>query len=264
MYPLLQLALWRCFHLPVCELINLGQSTSYPAIPTLASSLNTAPSLVPTIEDLTAPNAQTVCPGYIASNIEENGTGFTADLTLAGEPCNAYGNDVADLVLSVEYQTAKRLNVRILSRYLAPQNSSQFILPSFLTPQPGVEGHGNLGSSELNLTWSNDPSFQFEVSLAGSAEVLLSSSCSAIVSEDQFLELATSMVPDYNICGLAENMHQFRLGTNLTRTFCAADAGNPIDYNIYGTHPIYLETQYHSKSNSTSRSIYARNAHSQE
>lgn len=40
--------------------------------------------------------------------------------TLAGELCNAYGNDVVDLVLSVKYQTPESLNVWIFPRYLAP------------------------------------------------------------------------------------------------------------------------------------------------
>ncbi len=169
-----------------------------------------------------------------------------------------------DLVLSVEYQTEKRLNVRIVPRYIAPQNSSQFILPAFLTPQPGVEGQGSKASSELNFTWSNDPSFQFEISRTGSGEVLFSTFGNVIVFEDQFLELATSMVPDYNVYGLAEVVHQFRLGTNLTRTFYAADAGNPIDLNQYGSHPMYLETRYHNGSDSTSHGVYSRNAHGQE
>lgn len=47
------------------------------------------------------------CPGYKASNIEDNGSTFTADLFLAGKPCHAYGRDLVDLKLEVEYQTGK-------------------------------------------------------------------------------------------------------------------------------------------------------------
>ena len=45
------------------------------------------------------------CPGYTASNIQQTSSGLTADLTLAGEPCNVYGTDLRDLTLTVEYQT---------------------------------------------------------------------------------------------------------------------------------------------------------------
>lgn len=45
------------------------------------------------------------CPGYKASNVQQTSNGLTADLTLAGYPCNVYGKDVQDLTLLVEYQT---------------------------------------------------------------------------------------------------------------------------------------------------------------
>lgn len=52
-----------------------------------------------------SPNTQ--CPGYKASNVKENAHSLTADLTLAGEPCNSYGKDLKDLRLQVEYQTGR-------------------------------------------------------------------------------------------------------------------------------------------------------------
>jgi alpha-glucosidase len=45
------------------------------------------------------------CPGYTASNVKNDGSTVTADLTLAGTACNAYGKDLSDLKLLVEYQT---------------------------------------------------------------------------------------------------------------------------------------------------------------
>lgn len=45
------------------------------------------------------------CPGYKASNVQKSDTGLTADLTLAGEACGVYGDDVRELRLGVEYQT---------------------------------------------------------------------------------------------------------------------------------------------------------------
>jgi len=189
---------------------------------------------------------------------------MTADLTLAGEACNVYGNDIADLTLSVEYQSQNRLNVRMVPRYIAPSNESQYILSPYLTGLPGIEGNQTMSNGDLNLTYTNEPSFQFEVSRAGSGEVLFSTFGNVIVFEDQFLELATSMPANYNVYGLAENIHQFRLGNNYTQTFYAADSGNPIDGNLYGTHPMYLETRYKDGEDSMSHGVYARNAHGQE
>lgn len=47
------------------------------------------------------------CPGYKASNFHQTQTTFTADLTLAGKPCNVYGTDLAHLKLEVDHETGK-------------------------------------------------------------------------------------------------------------------------------------------------------------
>lgn len=46
------------------------------------------------------------CPGYKASNVKSQGGSITsANLNLAGAPCNVYGTDLNNLKLLVEYQT---------------------------------------------------------------------------------------------------------------------------------------------------------------
>lgn len=47
------------------------------------------------------------CPGYAASNVVKTDSSLTADLTLAGDACNAFGEDIKNLKLLVEYQTSK-------------------------------------------------------------------------------------------------------------------------------------------------------------
>jgi alpha-glucosidase len=47
------------------------------------------------------------CPGYTASNVQNDGSKVTADLSLAGTACNVYGDDLTDLKLEVEYQTGE-------------------------------------------------------------------------------------------------------------------------------------------------------------
>lgn len=47
------------------------------------------------------------CPGYKASNVQQTDRSLTADLTLAGKPCNTYGTDLQNLKLLVEYQTGR-------------------------------------------------------------------------------------------------------------------------------------------------------------
>jgi alpha-glucosidase len=66
------------------------------ALPALATSLAKRQSGSASIDD---------CPGYTASNVQDDGGRVTADLALAGEACNVYGTDLTDLKLEVEYQT---------------------------------------------------------------------------------------------------------------------------------------------------------------
>lgn len=248
-----------------CSALASAQtSTSYRAIGTLSPQVDAAPSLVPAIYDPTAPDPQVVCPGYKASNVVNTTQGFTADLVLAGAACSAYGNDIADLTLTVQYQTKQRLSVKVFPKYIAPQNSSLYILSPTLTPLPSGDGSTTAATSDLQFVWTNSPSFQFQVTRASTGEVIFSTYGYKLVFEDQFLELKTSMVNDYNVYGLAENIHDFRLGNNYTQTFWAADSGNPVDGNLYGTHPMYLETRYNEGANSSSHGVYARNAHGQE
>ena len=215
--------------------------------------------------DPTAPNAQQVCPGYTAYNVAESSCGLTADLTLAGEACNVYGNEIEDLSLVVEYQSQERLSVRIFPKYISESNYSLYILDEAFTPVGHAEG-GSKNASDLTFTWSNSPSFQFRVSRVSSGEVLFDTYGSVIIFEDQFLELRTSMVPDYNVYGLAENLHSFRLGNNYTQTFWNAynlDNDQELDVNGHSVHPMYLETRYGNGS-SRSHGVYARNAHGQD
>jgi alpha-glucosidase len=200
--------------------------------------------------------------------VQNTSTGLCADLTLAGPACNIYGNDIADLTLVVEYQRQQRLAVRIYPKHVDSSNSSHYILDSDVAPQPIVDDGYDAGNSDLVFTWSNDPSFAFKVARKRNGEVLFDTTGNKLVFEDRFLELSTSMVDDYNIYGLAESLHSFRLGTNWTQTFWASynlDNDNVIDVNGHSTQPMYLETRYpDGGGESSSHGVYARNAHGQD
>ncbi|KAL8243909.1 hypothetical protein R6Q59_010167 [Mikania micrantha] len=240
---------------------------AFPPTPILPSSINYAPSVTPTIQDPTAADPQQVCPGYIASNVQESSSGIIADLTLAGQACNVYGNDIQYLTLSVEYQTQQRLAVKIVPKYLAANNRSQYILSGDLTPLPSASSNCSQGSSDLAFAWTNSPNFQFKITRKSSGDVVFSTYGRKIVFEDQFLELVTSMVPNYNIYGLAESLRGFRLPNyNFTQTFWNAynlDNDQELDVNGHSVHPVYIETRY-SNGCSYSHGFYGRNAHGQD
>lgn len=142
---------------------------------------------------------------------------MTGTLTLAGPACNVYGNDIPVLSMTLSYQSQSRINLEIVPAYLSHKNYTQYILSPYIVTKPEPEGSFKMGNTDLVFHYKNEPTFQFQVTRRSNGEVIFSTYGTKIVFEDQFLELVTSMVPDYNIYGLAENIHQFRLGNNLTR-----------------------------------------------
>lgn len=54
------------------------------------------------------------CPGYKALKVEKHGSGLTANLELAGEACNAYGDDLKDLILEVTYESGEFCSAHVL------------------------------------------------------------------------------------------------------------------------------------------------------
>ncbi|KAL8867462.1 MAG: hypothetical protein Q9174_005651, partial [Haloplaca sp. 1 TL-2023] len=261
-------------------------TSSFRPIFTVPTEADVGAPLLPNINDPNATDAQTVCPGYNASDVQRTAYGLTATLNLVGPACNAYGTDIETLNLTVEYQSADRLAVRIVPAYIDAVNSSQFILPTQLVPQPTVDADADTSvlSNELSFTWSNDPTFSFSVYRQSNGDVLFSTVGTKLVYEDQFIEFASALPENYNLYGLGETIHGLRLGNNFTKTMWAADVGDPIDYNIYGSHPFYLDSRYYEVDSSTgnmtlvtsnetnstaeytsySHGVYNRNAHGQE
>ncbi|WQF87535.1 Putative glycoside hydrolase family 31, galactose mutarotase-like domain superfamily [Colletotrichum destructivum] len=238
---------------------SIASGTSQFTVP--ASAIEGA-LLIPNIEDPESTDPQSVCPGYTASHIQTTSHGFTADLDLAGSACNVYGNDVEALSLVVEYLATDRLHVQVLPRYIDARNSTWFILPEELIPKPAADGKASSdgSNSDLEFKWTNEPTFGFNVSRKSTGDVLFTTAGTKLVFEDQFFEFASPLPENYNLYGLGEVIHSFKLNNNLTRTLYAADVGDPIDGNIYGSHPIYLDTRYYQVNSDSKEAVYVANA----
>jgi len=241
---------------------STGTTTSYREIFTLPASVDASVPLLPNINDPEAVNPQDVCPGYTASNVKRTAYGLTAALSLAGDACNVYGTDVEYLDLTVEYQSNDRLHVEIVPTYIGASNSSWFLLPEALVDKPTIDADANSTTldNDLNFVWSNDPTFSFQVIRQSTGDIIFSTSGTQLVFENQFVEFASSLPENYNLYGLGEVIHGLRMGNNFTRTLWAADVGDPIDQNIYGDHPIYLDTRYYEVDETTGNLTYAANA----
>lgn len=214
------------------EVIEInGTTQTFRPIFTVPAEAALAAPVLPNIKDPEARDAQTVCPGYNASNVIRTAHGLVATLTLAGPACNVYGTDVDVLNLTVEYQSADRLAVKIVPAYVDTSNSSQYLLPTNLVHQPTVDADADTTSltNDLSFVWSNEPTFSFSVYRKSTGDSLLSTAGTKLVFENQFIEFASSLPDQYNLYGLGESIHGFRLGNNFTKTMYAADIGDPID-----------------------------------
>lgn len=101
-----------------------GTPTTFRDVFTIPASADVGANLLPNVDDPDAKDAQDVCPGYKASQLQENDRGLAAVLTLAGKPCNVYGTDVEVLNLKVEYQADSRLAVQISPAHVVRKECS--------------------------------------------------------------------------------------------------------------------------------------------
>jgi alpha-glucosidase len=195
--------------------------------------------------------AQDNCPGYSAANIQQSASGLTADLYLDGPPCNVYGTDLANLTLTVEYQSGKTHDVSTsftnksgTRLHVLIQDQAQLVyqIPDSVLPRPGSTS-ASQADSELQFSYVESP-FSFAVSRS-SGDVLFNMSGSAIIFESQYLRLRTALPSNPNIYGLGEHSDHFKLNnTNYTRTLWSRDSyAIPAGTNLYGNHPTYLESR---------------------
>lgn len=149
-------------------------STSIGPWGTLAADADDGQPILPNIYDPNAANAQSVCPGYKAGNVQHNQFGFTATLTLAGDPCNVYGDDVESLDLAVEYQSADRMHVEISPTYIGKNNESWFVPPADIVAAASrdTDAEHTVPMNDLNITWGNEPSFWIKVTRKSNSKSL--------------------------------------------------------------------------------------------
>ncbi|KZV75261.1 glycoside hydrolase family 31 protein [Peniophora sp. CONT] len=199
-------------------------------------------------------------PGYELTSVQENASGLTASLALAGDPCNAYGLDISNLTVIVTYETAERLHVSI-----SDAEQQQFTLPAEYFPRP-VNESTLKESSDLEFNYESSP-FTFWITRASNGDVLFDTrnaslpteSTSALageplngfklVFEDQYLELTSALPKNANIYGIGEAVSTSGLRRDVSingtlQTMWARDIQDPVNENMYGMHNVYLEHRY--------------------
>ncbi|KAI0770901.1 glycosyl hydrolases family 31-domain-containing protein [Trametes elegans] len=213
------------------------------------------------------------CSGYTVVSQKESGQGLLINLTLAGPACDAFGHDVHNLTVEVSYETSTRLHVNIYDT-----EKMQFTVPEDVVPlSPGEDDATLKTRSDLEFHHNPDP-FEFWITRRSEPDsrplfdtrrqslpptpippVIPTDNSTALdgfplVFEDQYLQLTSALPRDANVYGLGEVLASsgFRRdvgangGAGTVQTMWARDSPDPIDENIYGSHPIYLEHRYDS------------------
>ncbi|XP_006458747.1 hypothetical protein AGABI2DRAFT_64273 [Agaricus bisporus var. bisporus H97] len=170
------------------------------------------------------------CPGYNAQNVKTEGGTLTADLTLADEACNVFGEDLTTLSLR------DRIHLKIVDA-----NSSRYEIPESVLPRPSNHAVSP-DSASIQFNFTTSP-FTFSIYRSSSQEVLFSTASHPIIFEPQYLRVKTNLPDNANIYGFGEHTNPFHLSTaNTTLTLWSRDSpGIPAGRNLYGNHPVYFE-----------------------
>ncbi|KAK2755018.1 hypothetical protein FQN54_006546 [Arachnomyces sp. PD_36] len=192
------------------------------------------------------------CPGYGATNVVQSGSKLTADLDLAGDPCNTYGDDIESLQLEVTYETENRLHVKIWDT-----QNQVYQVPSGVLPPPDSNSTTQPSDSAIQFNYVENP-FSFAITRTDTQETLFNTSGFQFVFQSQYLHLQTSLPNDANLYGLGEHADTFRLPTtDHTRTLWSRDAGGvPPGTNLYGNHPMY----YDHRGSEGTHGVFLRNS----
>ena len=202
---------------------------------------------------------QQIVGGYAVTSAQATSSPPGWTLALALYDGNGYfGTDTPQLTVNVAFETAQRLRVKISDPDTARWEIPQSILP--ITP-PDV----NVGELMYSFSYTSEP-FGFAVTRVDDGEVIFNTTApltdqgipmfNGLVFSDQYIEISSVLPSEPVFYGLGEKVTSLQLETaGNPITFWARDAATPVDENIYGSHPFYLE---HRRTVSTEAEMAAR------
>ncbi|KJE94142.1 lysosomal alpha-glucosidase [Capsaspora owczarzaki ATCC 30864] len=198
---------------------------------------------------------------YVVKSIAQTSVGYDITLTLVSAPAT-FGPDVVNPKVSVSYDTADQLRVRIVDS----DDSSRWEVPTWLSPLPPPP---TKPAANPNYVFSTAPigqPFWFAVSRASDGKPLFNTSSTDatpfnnMVFEDQYLEISTQLPSTNYIYGIGEHVQSMRL-TPDTYTLWAYDTPTPVLNNLYGAHPFYIEQRADT---GKAHGVFFRNSNGQD
>ncbi|KAJ8584016.1 glycoside hydrolase family 31 protein [Rhizopogon salebrosus TDB-379] len=217
--------------------------------------------------------------GYTLRSLHESDIGLTAQLTLAGPACNAFGLDILDLTIEVTYQSLSTLHVKVYDTA-----NQQFTILESVIELPVAPTTSYLGSPDLVFNYDATP-FAFWITRRSDPDAMplfdtrassrpptpipsSNASDPSTAFDDQYLQVTSALPYGTNIYGLGEIIASSGCrrdigtdgGVGTIQTHWSRDIQDPIDENMYGSHPIYLEHRYNATTGDASSSVFLLSA----
>ncbi|XP_076769599.1 putative maltase-glucoamylase 2 [Arvicanthis niloticus] len=172
--------------------------------------------------------------GYEVTNVPTNSsTGLTAQLKKLSSP-SLFGNDIADALLTAEYQTSNRFHFKITDfneiRYEVPYENINL-----------MNGTAEKSSLSYDVEVTNKP-FSIRVLRKSNKRVLLDTGIGPLQFDQQYLQLSFRL-PSSNVYGLGEHVHQqylHNMSWNTWPIFTRDTTPTEGMINLYGAHTFFL------------------------
>uniref|UniRef100_A0ABK0LR68 Maltase-glucoamylase 2 n=1 Tax=Rattus norvegicus TaxID=10116 RepID=A0ABK0LR68_RAT len=172
--------------------------------------------------------------GYEVTSVPTNtSTGLTAKLKKLSSP-SLFGNDIADALLTAEYQTSSRFHFKITDfneiRYEVPYENINL-----------VNGTAENSSLSYDIEVIKKP-FSIRVLRKSNQRVLLDTGIGPLQFDQQYLQLSFRL-PSSNVYGLGEHVHQqylHNMSWNTWPIFTRDTTPRQGMINLYGAHTFFL------------------------
>lgn len=190
-------------------------------------------------------------PGYRTASVSDTPYGQAARLELLG--AGPFGNDVKELLVQTFYYSQDILRIKI-----SDANNARWEVPNVnVLPLPMTKP----SKTNYKVTLGDNP-FGVNVARASDNTSIFNTlvpNFSSLIFEDQYLEVSTQLPDNYYIYGLGERIHSLRLQPDNTFSIWPRDQGTPLNSNLYGHHPFYLEMR-----NGRAHGVFLLNSNAQD
>eukprot|EP01133_Synstelium_polycarpum_P007838 gene7838-9198_t len=178
------------------------------------------------------------CPNYKLVNVQQTKKGYEGSMLMT--TAGSYGENIEVLSFVAYFQAQDILRVKIYDPKI-----ERWEVPLVNQMKPPTSKPTYL---DYNIRFNEVGFFGFSVTRVSTGQVLfnttapLDCSTNGLIYSNHYLEMTTTFAkPNPNLYGLGERAAPLRLNNSFTYTLFAKDQQTPVNLNLYGSHPFYLQ-----------------------